>query len=462
MTLAQKLSNYIVGLTYESLPSKVIHEIKRRVIDSLACAYGAYHSRPGRVARELAKTVISEKSTIVLGTSYKTSPEMAAFANGTLIRFLDYNDTYLSKEPAHPSDNIAVALAIAEAEHLSGEDLIAAIVLAYEIQCRLCDAASLRTRGWDHVTYGAFSATGAASKLYKLDEEQTRNALAIAATTNNALRQTRSGEISDWKACAFANVAKNSVFAAELAKYGLTGPHKIFEGKFGFWNEVSGKFDLDVDSFGGVGKSFKIMDTDIKYHQAEYHAQSAIQAVLELRENEQIRDLVDEGKIDDIASIVITTFEAAKSIIADDPKKWHPTTRETADHSMPYLIAVALIDGNVGPEQFTDQRIRDPVLHELMEKISVVEDLTFTTLYPGTIPNEIEIMLKDGKTFKERVDTPKGHSRNPMTDSEVEEKFYTLTNDILPEEVAQKIVSSIWKLDELDVANLPFNHIIES
>ena len=168
MQLDKQLANYICGLRYEHLPLPVVHEVKRRLIDSLACAYGAFHSNPGRITREIAREVTARKGATLWATVDNTTPDMAAFANGTLVRYLDFNDTYLSKEPAHPSDNIAAAIAVAEAEHLSGKELITAIVLAYEIQCRLCDAASLRKRGWDHVTYGSFSVAGLASKLYCL------------------------------------------------------------------------------------------------------------------------------------------------------------------------------------------------------------------------------------------------------------------------------------------------------
>ena len=246
-----------------------------------------------------------------------------------------------------------------------------------------------------------------------------------------------------------------------LAKNGLSGPYDIFDGKFGFCNQVSGNFELDIDSFGPK-TDFMITKTDIKYFQAEYHAQSAIQAALQLRRNAPVKGLLERKEIEGIDKIIITTFEAAKSIIAD-AQKWHPKTRETANHSMPYLVAVALIDGEVGPQQFTDERISDPLLNNLMQKISVEEDANLTALYPATIPNVVKLVLKDGASFEERVDTPKGHSKNPMTDNEIIEKFYALTKRIVPREAVDKIVSSIWRLDELrDVTDLHFNHVIRT
>src|SRR3989440_8276130 len=214
---------------------------------------GAISGEPGTIARTLAKTVSSTTAATIVGTVHESSPAWAAFSNGVHFRYLDYNDTYLSLEPAHPSDNIAAVLAAGEPAGAHGRDLITATALAYEIQCRLCDAESIRARGWDHVTYGSFSTSLAAGKLLGLDQDQLVHAQGLAGTPNNALRQTRVGELSMWKGCAFANAARNGVFAARLAQAGMTGPAPIFEGQVGFWAQVSGEFELDVDSFGGSG-----------------------------------------------------------------------------------------------------------------------------------------------------------------------------------------------------------------
>src|SRR6266511_6492230 len=193
-------------------------------------------------------------------------------------RVIDYNDTYLSKEPAHPSDNIPAALAMAEAENADGRELVVAIALAYEVQCRLCDAASLRARGWDHVTYGAFSSALAAARLMRLDVAQTRHAVGIAGVASAALRQSRVGELSHWKGCAFANAARHGVFAALLAGAGMTGPAPIFEGDNVFVKLVSGPLDgfkLPGPEQGLPKDDLMILQTSIKYWPAEYHAQSA-------------------------------------------------------------------------------------------------------------------------------------------------------------------------------------------
>src|SRR5438270_10575138 len=246
-TLAHQLASYASSFRFEDLSKEVVHEVKRRVIDSLGCALGAWNEEPCIIARNVASDFSAKHGSTIIGTNHKAPPDWAAFANGCAIRYFDYNDTYLSKEPAHPSDNISAALAAAESVGAGGGELITAIALAYEVQCRLCDAASIRARGWDHVTYGAFSATLAAGKLLGLDEQALVHAQGLAGVPNNAMRQTRVGELSMWKGCAFANASRNAVFAALLAKAGMTGASQGFEGEGGFMKQVSGPFEIDVE-----------------------------------------------------------------------------------------------------------------------------------------------------------------------------------------------------------------------
>ncbi len=243
--LAQRFAAYATSLRFVDLPADVVHEVKRRVIDSLGCALGAWSAEPAMIARRVASGFSATRGATLWGTRHIAPPDWAAFANGVLVRYLDYNDTYLSKEPAHPSDNIPAAIAVAESAGSSGADLIAAIVAAYEVQCRLCDARSIRAIGWDHVTYGCFSTAVAASKLMKLDVERTRHAIGIAGVSSAALRQTRVGELSHWKGCAFANAARQGIYAAMLAREGMTGPAPIFEGTMGFEKLVSGPLPIE-------------------------------------------------------------------------------------------------------------------------------------------------------------------------------------------------------------------------
>src|SRR5438045_6201432 len=249
-TPAHQLADYGCALRFEDLSKEVVHEVKRRVIDSLGCALGAWKEEPFVIARRVAADFSSKHGSTIFGTDHKAPPDWAAFANGCGIRYFDFNDTYLSKEPAHPSDNISAALAVAESVGAGGRELITAIALAYEVQCRLCDAASIRAHFWDHVTYGAFSTALAAGRLMGLTVEQLEQAVNLAGVNAAAMRQTRVGELSMWKGCAFANAARNGLFAAELAAAGMTGPSEIFEGPMGFFHQVSGEFELDVEGWG--------------------------------------------------------------------------------------------------------------------------------------------------------------------------------------------------------------------
>src|SRR3989442_8638328 len=248
-TLAHRLAEYACALRFEDLSKDVVHEVKRRVIDSLGCALGAWNEEPCVIARKVASDFSARQGSTIIGTNHKAPPDWAAFANGCCIRYFDYNDTYLSKEPAHPSDNISAALAVAESLGSNGRDLIAAIALAYEVQCRLCDAASIRARGWDHPTYGDFSTALACANLMKLDLEKTRHAVNIAGVACAAMRQARVGELSHWKGVAFANAARHGVYSASLARAGMTGPAPIFEGQMGFEKQLG-------VSLGNVGDFF--------------------------------------------------------------------------------------------------------------------------------------------------------------------------------------------------------------
>jgi 2-methylcitrate dehydratase len=436
--LANRLAAYSCSLRFEDLPEPVVHEAKRRFIDSLATAVGAMDAEAYAIARRCAQHVQSRPEASLLGGGH-SSIEWATFVNGLLIRYLDYNDTYLSLEPAHPSDNLAAVLSVGEAVGADGRDLLTATVLAYEVQCRLCDAASLRKHGIDHVTYGAISSAIAACKLLTLNETQTTHAIGLAGVCNVALRQTRSGELSMWKGCAFANAARNGVFAALLASEGMTGPAPIFEGELGLMKLITGPFKLAP--LGGERQPFMITGTYIKFWPAEYHSQSAIDAALQIRE--------EIGNTSKIKSVDIYTFNAAVDIIGKDPEKWKPQTRETADHSLPYCTAVALEDGEVTLAQFDPKRFRDPSLLKLVAKVKLHRDAALNRRYPKGIPNKVVVTLKNGKKVTNLVEYPRGHALNPMTDAEVEKKFRSLVEPRYGKAKADKVLALCWDMEKL-------------
>lgn len=447
-TLAHQLAAYACSLRFEDLSREVVHEVKRRVIDSIGCALGAWNEEPCVIARRVASDFSARNGATVIGTDHKAPPDWAAFATGCCIRYFDYNDTYLSKEPAHPSDNISAALAIAESLGANGRELITAIALAYEVQCRLCDAASIRARGWDHVTYGAFSTALACARLMTLDPEKTRHAVNIAGVACAAMRQARVGELSHWKGVAFANAARHGVYSALLARAGMTGPAPIFEGQMGFEKQLG-------VSLGNVGEKFvkqpdakspeegtaaMILKTSIKYWPAEYHSQSAIEAALALRK--EIADLTQ------VKRMTIESHDASVDIIGSEPEKWKPETRETADHSLPYMTAIALIDGEVTNKQFEPERFADPKIWKFLENVKVERNAELSGLYPGAVANIVHVDLADGRRLTKRVDYPLGHAKNPLKDAQVEGKFRALVEPGLGADGARAIVDLVWKLDE--------------
>ena len=420
-TLAERLAAFALSTRFEDLPEAVVVEARRRLLDAFACAVGALDEPAPTMARRVAATMQGSPGGALFGGGRSTA-DWAAFANGVHIRYLDCNDTYLSLEPAHPSDNWAAVMAAGEHAGASGKDWITAAAVAYEVQCRLCDAASIRARGWDHTTYGSLSTSLAAAKLLGLTRAQTLHALGIAGTTGTALRLTRAGELSMWKGCAFAFAARNGVFAALLAREGLTGPAPLFEGDMGFCQQVSGP--LPVAQLGGpTADDWMLPKTSIKFWPAEYHSQSAIAAALELRP--------EIGDPASIHSIEIATFRTAVEIIGQDPEKWAPKTRETADHSLPYCTVAALVDGEVTARQFTPERLADPVLLDLVKRTRVVEDSKLTAEYPAAIPNRVRVTLNDGRVLESTVRHPPGHDKNPLSDAQLRQKFDGLVVPVL-------------------------------
>lgn len=440
-TIAEDIAGFGIGLKFSDLPGEVVHEAKRRIIDALGCAMGAYDSPLLHALRKSAQTVKDGNKSSIIGCGPCYSPDFAAFANGAMIRYLDFNDTYLSKEPAHPSDNIAACLAASEAEGRSGKDFITAVVAAYEVQMRLADAASLRLKGFDHVTYGAFSSTLAASMLLGLDEKETVHALGMAGAASPRLRQTRAGEISMWKGCAFADMARNAIFYATLAHAGVTGPSPVFEGEFGLFKVITGEFALKGLAKAAASGKFKLPESYIKYYPAEYHSQSAIAAAIAL--SEEIED------IESIDSITVDTFTAAYEIIGSGKEKFRPKTRETADHSMPFIVASAMLDRDITVESFSAERLGNARLISLMDKITIKKDKAMDAMYPEAMPNRVEALLKTGETMSKEVIYPKGHPKNALTDREVEEKFKSLGEWYFTGKEASEVLSALWGIENV-------------
>ncbi|MBI3043662.1 MAG: MmgE/PrpD family protein [Betaproteobacteria bacterium] len=435
------LSDYAVSLTYQELSQAVVHQVKRRVVDTLGCAMGGYYAIPAQIARAHALEVVSSSGSTMLGTRHRSSPELVAFANGVMARYLDFNDTSMSRKGGHPSDNIMAVLAAAEYAGADIQNTIAGIVIAYEVQDRFGLACSdLRDNGWDHVAYVVLASAAGAGRAIGLNKEQMANALALAAVANAGMRQTRAGRLSMWKGCAAPNAARNGVFAALMARRGLTGPEEAFEGPWGFKKQLGTV--LKLPAFGGNGEPFSIETDKFKYFPCDYEAQCSIFPALELHK-------VLNGKVNEIAKIDIETYEHAVEVAADTPDKWNPTTRETADHSIPYVVAVALTKGTVGLGDFIDESIRDPELHALMQKIQVHATEECTRNWPEAFPFRITVTTESGQKHVRDVRYAKGHPRNPMTDQEIEVKFRQLAEPVMGRTQVNNALGCLWHLEDI-------------
>jgi 2-methylcitrate dehydratase len=435
-----ELAEYAVNLHFDTLPAEVVHECKRKLIDTLGCLAGGYHAEPSAIARSVARRARGDAPARILGSQEPSTPELAAFANGVSLRYLDFNDAYFARSSGHPSDTMAAVLAMADAQHSSGRDVINAIALAYEVFCN-CSESLPRETGWDYVVYAVLASAAGAGRILNLPVSAMRQALALAVIPNMALEETRRGELSMWKGCAAANAARNGVFAAQLAKEGMTGPDFPIEGRWGMQHAV-GKFDWQP--FGGdkVNDSvpYKVTQTHLKYYPAVVHAQTPITAALQLHH---------ELGGAEIQSVAIESYWVANRYTDRASPLWHPATRETADHSLPYIVVAALLDGNISAASFSAERIADPKLRDLLARTTLVEKPEYTALHPRTWPCRIEVVTNSGARRAAEVQYFRGHAKNPLTDAEIEQKFRALAEPVMDTTRVDEILAACWRLEQL-------------
>ena len=442
-TIARRIAEWVSSLTIEDIPQEVIEEVKKRFIDTIGVAIGAFYEEPVKIARWLAESSGTVRiPATIWGTRKRGSADLVDFANGCACRYFDFNDTYLSKEALHPSDSIPAIIAAAEIIDAPPERVIEGIVAAYEVIGALADAYSVRSRGLDHTVYINIGSAAGAAKVLGLDADKTEEAINIATTTSLALRQTRAGELSMWKGCAAAHASRNGLFSALLAWRGMTGPKPVFEGEYGFFNVALCGDKFELPELGKDG--YRIMKTSIKYWPVEYHSMSAVEAALRIVEK--------IGKIDpdNVEEIIVETFTVSYKIIVKDPEKWDPKTRETADHSLPYIVAAALLDGRVWIDTFKPERYLAEDVRKVMKKMKVVVNPEYDKIYPEGIGNKIIIKFKDGKTIEEESIYPPGHFKNPLDRSGVEEKFLRITKGLVDEDRAREFLSKAWALEKLE------------
>lgn len=406
-----RLVAFAQNQAFDALDAATVQVCKQRLIDTFACALGAFDEPLCQQARIVARRQRGTPEATIWGSTLVTTPEMAAFANGVMLRYLDLNDTYISLNRGHPSDMIAGIVAAAESLHSDGRSVIGAITLAYDVYCSFMDAVDINSRGWDQPVYGVMGCVMGIGRLMLLTPEQMGHALALALAPNMALTQTRRGHLSTWKGCAGANASRNAMFAATLAQEGFTGPTAVFEGEGGLW-DVVGRFEWPLPDVPRV--PHMIARTHLKSLAICYHGQSAVLCALDIRPRVSLRT---------IRSIEVATYRTAVRMMGSDAHHWAPRTRETADHSLPYVVAVALLDGTVGRASFSSARLTDPAVSALMAKVTVVEDPALSAQYPDAAPSRVVVGLESGESISAEVLYPAGHARCPMSEAQVEQKF---------------------------------------
>jgi 2-methylcitrate dehydratase len=442
--LAERLAAYVDGLRYEDIDAATIERVKTHVIDTIGCGIGAFDERPVGICRDVA--LGAGGNATIIGTARRTTADLASFANGAAFRYFDFNDTYAGRFAVHPSDHIAPCLAVAEAERASAHDLITAIVIAYEVNCRLVDALDISTRGWDPPVMSLPAVALAAGKLMKLSPGQLAQAVNLAINDHIPMAQTRVQTLSDWKGFADAEAARNAVFAVRLARGGLTGPAPIFEGQSGFFKQVSGQGDVDPDTFGRQGVPFRILRCDIKPYPAVIYTQTAVVAGIEVAK--------EVGSLDRIAAIEIATTSRGYQRTGSEPEKWSPKTRETADHSLPYVTARAMFDGDITNASFAPDKFSDPRILAFMQKIKVSEDPVLTARIGAAVPTRVTAILADGSRISREVDYAPGFAERPMTRADVERKFRGNVGRRWSAQRTDDVLRALWALDQTDDLSL--------
>jgi 2-methylcitrate dehydratase len=439
-SLAEQLADYAHSLHFEDLDSSTIERVKTHVIDTIGCGVGAFDERPVRICRDLALAVGGNAT--IFGTDMRAPVDLATFVNCAAFRYLDFNDTYISRFSIHPSDHIAACLAVAEVEGATAQQLITSIVLAYEVNCRLVDACDISTRGWDPTVMSPPAVALAAGKLMKLDRVQLAHAVNIAINDHVPMAQTRVQTLSDWKGLSDGEAGRNAVFAALLARAGLSGPGPIFEGLSGFFQQVTGPAEINVSDFGRRGTEFRINRCSLKRYPAVIYTQTAIVAAIETAAAVE--------SLDSIQTIEIATTRRGLQRTASELEKWSPETRDTADHSLPYITARAMFDGDITNESFEPTAFRDPQILAFMQKIKVSEDPVLTARRGGASPTRVTAILDDGRRISREVDHAPGFAERPMNKADVEMKFRGNVGKRWSGAQTDAVLEILWRLERVD------------
>jgi 2-methylcitrate dehydratase len=442
--ITAELAQWAAQLSYEEISPGAIHHARRFLLDSLGCALAGFNQPDTRIALSVLEEVAGVGPATLIGKKKKVDVVSASLANALMIRCMDYNDVYWAQDPSHPSDLIPAALSCCERAGGSGREFLLGIVLGHEMEMRFCDAAipGIRERGWHHATFTAFVSPIVAGRMLHLDWRQIQNAIGISASSRATFGAVTAGELTMMKNTADPLATQNGVFSALLAEQGYSGPAHVIDGKEGLMHCLGPDWDLGALR-DGLGSSWRINRCGIKAFPTEALTHTPISAVL---------DLVREHGLvaDEIKTVRIRTLARAADILAD-PSKYDPQTKETADHSLPYVIAAALVDRNVTPAHFSQAKISDPFIRAQLHKVEVIADPDIEREFPAKQKTIVELFATNGRQFVKALDYPKGDPRNPLSDDELEQKFDALAANALSSTARRLLIETVWNLDRLDM-----------
>ena len=445
MTHAEQLAAFVVRASYDDLSEAARQQLKIRVLDGLGCAIAALQGEPIRLLKAQIEEFDGAQHCTLIGGG-KAAPDRSALYNSALVRYLDFNDSYLAKgETCHPSDNLGAVLAASEYAKQSGQKLLIALSVAYQVQCRLSDVAPVRARGFDHATQGSYAVAAGVSKALGLNEVRTANAIAICGTAFNALRVSRTGALSQWKGLAYPNTAFSCTHATFLAMRGITGPLEVFEGNKGFMDSIAGKFKINWSE----EDLERVTQTILKRYNAEIHSQSVLEGILELKKEYGLAG-------EEVARVEIEIFDVAYNIIGggEEGNKNIVRTKEEADHSLPYLVAVAILDGQVMPEQYRPVRIQSQDVQALLRKVTVRPSSDYSREFPDEMPCRITLTLRDGRRIEKEKHDYEGFRTRPMSWERAVEKFERLGAPYAERPLCGEIVSAVSNLEAIQVSDL--------
>jgi len=442
-TVTATMSRWAAGLEYRQLSKDAIYQAKRFLLDSIGCALGGFQQHDVKIALEVLDEVAGPGRATVIGTGKRVDPVSASLANALMIRCMDYNDIYWKQDPSHPSDIFPAAIACCERTRSNGKELIVGLVLGHEFEMRLCEAAfpGIRERGWHHATLTAFASPIVAGRVLRLSWDQIQHAIGISASRHCTLGAVTAGKLTMMKNTVDPMATQSGVLAALLAEKGYSGPEHVIDGKEGLTHVFGPDWKLNFLT-DGLGESWRITQCGMKAFPTEALTHTPISAVLDLVKTNDLHP-------DQVQKVKIRSLARAADILSD-PSKYDPHTKETADHSLPYVIAAALVDRQVTPTQFTMERILDRKIREQLNKVEVVADPEIEKVFPALQRVIVHIDTTDGRSFSRQLDYPKGDPRNPLTDLEIEEKFAALADGVLSSDAQKRVKETVWNLEHVD------------